>query len=239
MSDPRLTAAQVAFRKALEIEYKTSRDAMDVDAYIAYLLPYLLAVHETLTTVLRLDISRLTADLQDCRARGAAQWTDQIARLTAENAALREERDRETDEFVFAADESERVRLEAERDALKTELLRPLAWREGATIEKAERELAEARAEMARLQQAMAWQPIETAPKDGTPILAWSRMSERAEVVQWEDPGDGQFGWRYIGEYSFGAELWMPLPAPPAETKDCKPFEDWRGANEDGRKEKG
>ena len=90
MSDPRLTAAQVAFRKALEIEYKTSRDAMDVDAYIAYLLPYLLAVHETLTTVLRLDISRLTADLQDCRARGAAQGTDQIARLTAERDALQQ-----------------------------------------------------------------------------------------------------------------------------------------------------
>jgi hypothetical protein len=72
------------------------------------------------------------------------------------------------------------------------------------------------------------WQPIETAPKDGTHILLWmpwglperkgappgfmylARWSYRDDPMldRWIDPSDDDD----IGE---GATHWMPLPEPP------------------------
>lgn len=63
-----------------------------------------------------------------------------------------------------------------------------------------------------------AWQPIETAPKDGTEFLAWVHTAAggRVATVQWLD---GQWvesydlaGW--MPEY--GPTHWRPLPDPPA-----------------------
>jgi hypothetical protein len=70
---------------------------------------------------------------------------------------------------------------------------------------------------------ATAWMPIETAPKDGTRILAYQPdgqwrgnnpdRRERQEVVYWHQPGnpaaDG-FWMPYLRPTH-----WMPLPAPP------------------------
>jgi hypothetical protein len=62
------------------------------------------------------------------------------------------------------------------------------------------------------------WQPIETAPKDGTIILTWQGG------VRWRitcyNPHVKE--WHYIGiEYSKEAPTyWMPLPQPPKSTKD-------------------
>lgn len=75
------------------------------------------------------------------------------------------------------------------------------------------------------------WQPIETAPMDGTPIIVFStyRMSKPPVVVVWkENPtsGDVQFDpyWAdaatnegtalYFNDVYF--THWMPLPPPPA-----------------------
>lgn len=79
----------------------------------------------------------------------------------------------------------------------------------------------------------MSWQPIETAPKDGTYILAWGSFSEQVApnliwVTKWvessgpkmEDAGNGLYrkvhvsGW---GTYpcNLYATHWMPLPTPP------------------------
>ena len=66
------------------------------------------------------------------------------------------------------------------------------------------------------------WQPIETAPKDGTPILGWAPDSELANPVhyaviwwfQWTELG----GWVREGdEYDIAADPthWMPLPDAP------------------------
>jgi hypothetical protein len=64
------------------------------------------------------------------------------------------------------------------------------------------------------------WQPIETAPKDGTPILItrpteW-QCEEGWHVVRWDDD------WWQVHDGKFDCPLrgpdpthWMPLPVPP------------------------
>lgn len=78
------------------------------------------------------------------------------------------------------------------------------------------------------------WQPIETAPKDGTPVLLAVRNGDRRLVGEaWFNPftetsdgPDGAWWWanESSGEYHADAIYmrwtithWMPLPAPPAE----------------------
>lgn len=79
---------------------------------------------------------------------------------------------------------------------------------------------------------AVNWRPIETAPKDGTPILAIDMTAKEPEplIVQFgvrysdaEDPweiyvgdsdGDrGDIGWLPYATH------WMPLPEPPTEVE--------------------
>lgn len=68
------------------------------------------------------------------------------------------------------------------------------------------------------------WQPMETAPKDGTSILAVTKDDEVGMFV-WDGPGSrcettyGEGGnWRYEGRPSIalhGLKCWMPKPKPP------------------------
>lgn len=75
------------------------------------------------------------------------------------------------------------------------------------------------------------WQPIETAPKDGEPVLLYKpneRMVGSYVTVGWWSPDDGEGGgvWHdktgCLGYFSRIAEAkqgypthWMPLPQPP------------------------
>ena len=75
----------------------------------------------------------------------------------------------------------------------------------------------------------MSWRPIETAPKDGTPILV--SCKNRATYAVWWGITD-QFsvptpmGWMLVGggnlerktSDSRVALYWQPLPEPPEET---------------------
>ena len=66
------------------------------------------------------------------------------------------------------------------------------------------------------------WQPIETAPKDGTPMLATLEVNSLCGVKWWQTDvvfcddetgeihNDCDFGWR-LDDYSH----WQPLPEPP------------------------
>lgn len=70
------------------------------------------------------------------------------------------------------------------------------------------------------------WQPIETAPRDGTEFLAYDAHAKKMDVCEWIDSrsvhiqpvqSDGDYG---PSEDDFGYHLsaithWMPLPAPP------------------------
>jgi hypothetical protein len=73
------------------------------------------------------------------------------------------------------------------------------------------------------------WQPIETAPKDGTRIdvwvPTWLRTGNRMPNAKWRD-GRWSFWWEPTQEwlsieeeYEGGPSHWMPLPPPPKEMK--------------------
>lgn len=56
------------------------------------------------------------------------------------------------------------------------------------------------------------WQPIETAPKDGTKVLVYTEYGRTFVAAWWEDYDD----WRYHYEgYVTKPTHWMPLPEPP------------------------
>ncbi len=60
------------------------------------------------------------------------------------------------------------------------------------------------------------WQPIETAPKDGTKILAAN--DHDYYIAEWSTNANGSFNWNNT-EYTFTPAHWLPLeplPAPPA-----------------------
>lgn len=70
-----------------------------------------------------------------------------------------------------------------------------------------------------------AWQPIETAPKDGKEFLAiWERQGNLMQVVRWntvhkfyQAKGEPILG------FSSNATAWQPLPSPPAAMKGDQP----------------
>ena len=56
------------------------------------------------------------------------------------------------------------------------------------------------------------WQPIETAPRDRTPFIAW--FGDYAESGYFVD--DGVFVWQHDGDSPIKSPThWMPLPVPP------------------------
>ena len=76
----------------------------------------------------------------------------------------------------------------------------------------------------------MIWQPIETAPKDGTPVLVFCpefpaehsrNVAPRVMEARWNNPGmdprNGAWGDPVYDEWNCEPTHWMPLPAPPAK----------------------
>lgn len=66
------------------------------------------------------------------------------------------------------------------------------------------------------------WQPIETAPKDGTPLLVLADDNEMF-VGCWK-----RGGWELFGAYAriSPVHMWMPLPDPPFPSLVPDPEED-------------
>lgn len=75
------------------------------------------------------------------------------------------------------------------------------------------------------------WRDISSAPKDGTPFLAYRAASKRAQVVRWLIPYEKHglmFGGEFVSDQS-GWDLdaawscfthWAGLPPPPSEGEE-------------------
>lgn len=62
----------------------------------------------------------------------------------------------------------------------------------------------------------MTWQPIETAPLDGTRVLLFREEFAEAMAVAWWNAGTSD--WIPVNGVLFvGPTAWMPLPQPPKE----------------------
>lgn len=64
----------------------------------------------------------------------------------------------------------------------------------------------------------MKWQPIETAPKDGTPIIgAWQCLNKTWDMnVMFYFLEDGHGSWfDFHADYQHDPTHWTPLPEPP------------------------
>lgn len=70
---------------------------------------------------------------------------------------------------------------------------------------------------------AMAWQPIETAPKDGNlMILGWAgskSLAANVDLGRWKQAHIAADAWASIHGvfFSYQPTHWMPLPEPPKE----------------------
>ena len=75
------------------------------------------------------------------------------------------------------------------------------------------------RALLAR-EQAAGWQPIETAPRDGTRVLTYSPTAAsrwwRVTILRWHQPANPEAKGFWTGERKVQPTHWQPLPAPPA-----------------------
>lgn len=60
----------------------------------------------------------------------------------------------------------------------------------------------------------MNWQPIETAPRDGTQILAFWISGNIYGAVSWDN---GLRSWIELHEDVYDPTHWMPLPPPPKD----------------------
>ena len=60
------------------------------------------------------------------------------------------------------------------------------------------------------------WQPIETAPKDGTKFLAYEGGAENKHYeCWWQDDFSNWSGWQDWWDSEPEPTHWMPLPEPP------------------------
>jgi hypothetical protein len=58
------------------------------------------------------------------------------------------------------------------------------------------------------------WQLIETAPRDGTPILVCVAGQDWVDIARWGSviPGRAYTGWMIAGNYQIRPTHWMPVP---------------------------
>lgn len=76
---------------------------------------------------------------------------------------------------------------------------------------------------MSKPENPSAWQPIETAPKNGDDIVLFDANSGGAIVASWEEDCPNAWAWMTLDgpNYHEGAFThWMPLPPAPTQSAD-------------------
>ncbi len=81
-------------------------------------------------------------------------------------------------------------------------------------------EVAQLHRKIAEIQNSFEWQPIETAPKDGTEILLTCMISDMAICYWSETMNDWTWG---LGKKFFNPSHWMDLPPKPQATNNPQP----------------
>lgn len=59
------------------------------------------------------------------------------------------------------------------------------------------------------------WQPIETAPRDGTEIIGHDIRTGVSHVTRWDYGWDDPDDHYYSEAPEYSPTHWMPLPSPP------------------------
>jgi hypothetical protein len=61
------------------------------------------------------------------------------------------------------------------------------------------------------------WRDIDTAPQDGTHVLAWDVTNDQVTIAVYLEGSEGWNGWYQYGDLLEQANLshWMPLPPRP------------------------
>ena len=137
------------------------------------------------------------------------QWAG-LAKLMAPNAVVVGAALARSLESDLAAANDEITRLRAEVATMTNDYFR--RHRECGDMAQ---EVIRLRAEVEALRAATPWQPIETAPRDGTEILVYT-CSGCFYVVSYDDIYSAP--WRVINSEGFREHVpthWMPLPPPP------------------------
>jgi len=168
------------------------------------------------TAELPIDASLIAADaynmygLDSDRAKAIARILNSAPALIAEVERLRQR--------VTELLESNNTYEQQARDA------RAAHTANGKILEAVQLALVRSEEEAERLEKELAtakrvgaaeWQPIETAPKDGTRILAIFPDGEMRTAI-WSNDWNG---WNCTGLYWSKLVNWMPLPEPPAELR--------------------
>lgn len=74
----------------------------------------------------------------------------------------------------------------------------------------------------------MEWQPIETAPRDGTEIIAYMSGEYHPDVISvcyCPEDEDGPGGWYDNYGVDYHPDFWMPLPEIPKKRHWCQAME--------------
>lgn len=62
------------------------------------------------------------------------------------------------------------------------------------------------------------WQPISTAPRDGSDILAYQRVADKDRILTMRYDRTGKTFCTNVHSFvAFDPSHWMPLPKPPGE----------------------
>ncbi len=62
------------------------------------------------------------------------------------------------------------------------------------------------------------WQPIETAPRDGTWLLCWEPGTE-VDIMRWYAWSTTRGEWQSCEGIRTEPTHWQPLPAPPSDDR--------------------